>query len=249
MKTQNKGFVPDGERGRCVSGIPGKDRRRTVHIAEREGRTSERRRGSLIVNASSCTYPIHVLDGRHRTHIISFWHHSIPHTGISLRCTVFIRRRGVPYEIETMSARNLAGCQGGRAGQCLECMCLLVCSSTGRHWEGTGRGKRTECLCGTLCGMMLQPVQMCVSSRSLVTPFAPFRANLIVLARSLARISTNSPPRRNMWHVTSLLLLLLLFAECVSSSFRWQRIPRLLFASQTVPICLARNLSSLLPRI
>ncbi|EJW83390.1 hypothetical protein WUBG_05701 [Wuchereria bancrofti] len=144
MKTQNKGFVPDGERGRCVSGIPGKDRRRTVHIAEREGRTSERRRGSLIVNASSCTYPIHVLDGRHRTHIISFWHHSIPHTGISLRCTVFIRRRGVPYEIETMSARvahvnRLAnrsarkkfGRMPGRESRTMSGMyvsaCLLVC--------------------------------------------------------------------------------------------------------------------------
>lgn len=99
---------------------------------------------------------------------------------------------------------NLAGCQGGRAGQCLECMCLLVSvpegldraekceaeamQSTDRRADigkgrGRERGKRTECLCGTLSGMMLQPVQICLSSRSLVTPSTPSRANLIVLAR------------------------------------------------------------------
>ncbi|VDN82810.1 unnamed protein product [Brugia pahangi] len=60
----------------------------TTHTVERERRMSERRRGSLVVGSLRCTHPIHVLDELYRTHHISFWHHSIPHIGISLRCTV-----------------------------------------------------------------------------------------------------------------------------------------------------------------
>lgn len=92
---------------------------------------------------------------------MSFWMHSNP---TSLLRAVFVRRRGVPYEIETVSGRelyvnqladrsirrlymfhtfarliskiniywpltagNLARCQGGRIGHCLEFVCTFVC--------------------------------------------------------------------------------------------------------------------------